>query len=86
MGEQEGHTEAVALLESLMHLRGTCVLSRVTDRVTKQRISSICTDEEAEALSRAGLPKFRLGEAAKPGMGGARKKGWGRGSLLGAPG
>lgn len=31
--------------------------------------SSICTEEEAEALSRAGLPKFRLGEKAKVGPG-----------------
>lgn len=30
MEAQEGHTEGVALLESLMHLRGTYVLSRVT--------------------------------------------------------
>lgn len=55
-----------------------CPLESDTDRVTKQCVSSICTDEEAEALSREGLSRYRLGEKVKLGTGSARKKGWGR--------
>ena len=56
MEAQEDHMEAVALLESLMNLRGTCMcpLESDTDRVTTTCVSSICTDEEAEVLSKGG--------------------------------
>lgn len=60
-----------------------CPLESDTDRVTKPCVSSICADEEAEALSSKGLPRFRLGEKAKLRMGSARKKGLGRGTVLG---
>lgn len=45
----------------------TCPLESVTNRVTKQCVSAICTDEEAVALSGEGLPRFRLAEKAKLG-------------------
>lgn len=79
--EAEGHTEAVAPLEPLMDLRGITKCSPFERG--RQNVYAVCTEEEAEALSREDF----LGSGRKSRAGsGNRQKGGGGMLVLGTLG